>query len=481
MKRLVVIGGGISGIAAAYWASQSGFEIILLEASDRLGGVLSTIHDGPYLVESSADNFATMIPEALELSKLCGLESEMIQPESENRQAFVVRNGALHPIPLGFSLMQPTRLRSMLATRTLSWRGKLRLLGEYWVAKRDASEDESLESFVTRRLGKEAYENLVEPIVSGIFTADPKTLSMQATMRQFVEMERKHGGLIRGALAARKQDAAAIAKKASGARYDQFVAPAAGMSDWVQKLAMRLPTNSVRLQTPVESLHRTNNPSNPIAKPWEIQLGNGQPSIHADAVILATPAAVAARLLSTELPVASTLIAAIPYASSAVAAVIVNRSELSGRTDGFGVIVPKKEQRGCLAISYSSNKYPGRVPEDEILLRIFMGGALAPETVNLSDEQLLNIAEQELRDLLGWSGKTPNWARILRWRDAMPQYLVGHVQQMQRLNRELEQTPSLRLCGAAYDGVGIPQCVRGGKRAVESLRSHFADLDAQSS
>lgn len=480
MKRIVVIGGGISGIAAAYWAAASGFEVVLLEASDRLGGVLSTIHDGPYMVESSADNFATMIPDALELTKLCGLESEMIQPESENRQAFVVRGGELHPIPLGFSLMQPTRIRSMLATRTLSWSGKLRLLGEYWVKARESAADESLESFVTRRLGKEAYENLVEPIVSGIFTADPKTLSMQATMRQFVEMERKHGGLIRGALAARKQDAAAIAKKASGARYDQFVAPAKGMSDWIEKLAARLPSDCVRLQTLVESVHRPSGHSAADQGPWEIRLVGGQAAIGADAVILATPAPVTARLLSAELPVASNIVAAIPYASSAVAALIVKQSELSGRTDGFGVIVPKKEKRGCLAISYSSNKYPGRVPEGEILLRIFMGGALAPETVDLSDEQLLKIAEQELRDLLGWTGSSPNWARILRWRDAMPQYLVGHVQQMQQLSSELAQTPNLRLCGAAYDGVGIPQCVRGGKRAVEALRSHFEQLDSKS-
>ena len=470
MKRIAIIGGGISGLAAALTldGAAGDYRVTLIEASNRLGGVLETVREGPYLVERSADNFATLIPDALELSKDCGLESELIRPSSNNRQAFVLNRGRLLPIPAGFSLMQPTRVGSILATRTLSWAAKLRLLGEYWVPRRQSDEDESLESFSTRRLGREAYENLVEPIVSGIFTADPATLSMQATMPQFVEMERRSGGLIRGHLASRQQDAAAAARRASGARYDQFMAPRHGMSAWIAGLADRLPQDCIQLNTPVQSIAPEATAS---GDRWKVETADA--STIYDAVICASPAAVTARLLQASLPKPASLVAAIPYASSAVVAMIVNQSELSGRTDGFGLIVPRKEGRVCLAISFTSNKYPDRVGHDEILLRVFLGGALNPSIVDLDDARLTELAAQEVRDILGWRGKQPNWQAVIRWREAMPQYLVGHTQRMQQLAQSLENYPTLKLCGAAYAGVGIPQCVRGARRAARELIEHF--------
>lgn len=475
--RVAIIGGGVSGLAAAlHLAQDSSNEFTLYEAGDRLGGVLETIYDGPYLIERSADNLATLLPDAWQLCCEQGLQEELIPPVKDNRRAFVLNRGRILPIPAGFSLMQPTRIGSILTTRTLSWRAKLRLLGEFWVPSRDSQEDESLESFSVRRLGRETYANLVEPIVSGIFTADPSTLSMRATMPQFVEMERTAGGLIRGHLRARRQDAAAAARKASGARYDQFVAPRKGMSHLISELSQRLPAAALRLNTPVQRLQyapsvdphdRLDRSGARTSGRWTVDSHLGRQTY--DAVICATPVAVTAKLLSSVVPSALPWLNSVPYASSAVVAMVVSRADLHGRTDGFGLIVPRNAGRPTLAISYTSNKYPGRVPDDQILLRIFLGGALQPHTLDLSDEQLIELATTELRDILGWQGRVAKWQGVIRWRESMPQYLVGHVERMQQLEQALCDFPSLKLCGAGYSGVGIPQCVRSGRSAARQL------------
>lgn len=468
MKRVAIIGGGISGLAAAWWLNQASpsTELKLFEASHRVGGVIETLQDGPYLIEKAADNFATLIPDALELSQASGLEDQLIPPASKNRQALVLNRGRLYPIPAGFSLMQPTRVLSILATRTLSLRGKMRLLGEFFVPARQDSGDESLESFVTRRLGREAFESLVEPIVSGIFTANPATLSMQATMPQFLAMERNSGGLIRGHLSAKRKDAVAAARRASGARYNQFRAPTAGMSGWLNAIAAQLPADTIQLNSPIDSLTHIKD-----STAWRID-HNGQQQDF-EAVICATPAAVTSRLLAQELPEASQLVGSIPYASSVVVAMVVNKADIQGRLDAFGMIAPTRENRKALAISYTSNKYPGRTPDDEVLLRIFMGGAMRPEVMDLSDAELEACGVREVTELLRWTGSVPNWIRVIRWNNAMPQYLVGHCDRMQRLDELLTAQPTLRLCGAAYSGVGIPQCIKSGRKAAEAIAANL--------
>lgn len=469
MKDILIVGGGISGISAALELSQSpAVRIRLLESAQRLGGVLETVYTKDYLVERSADNFATLIPDARDLSEKCGLLPQLIQPNADGRQAFVVSQGKAYPIPAGFSLMQPTRAFSILVSRIMTWQGKFRLLGEYWVKPRPQqfqSDDESLESFATRRLGKEAFDKLVEPIVSGIFTADPRTLSMAATMPQFVQMERKYGGLIRGYLASKREDAAAAARRASGARYDQFMAPRDGMSAWIDGLAKHLPEGSVQLNSTVATLERTHDES---GIRWCVTSVDGR--VHqADGIVLATPAAITSKLLTPICPAAAKLVGDIPYASSAVVALVIERDQIRGRLDGFGLVVPSCEGRQALAISFTSNKYPGRTPQSQVLLRVFLGGALRGEVVDRSDEELQGLAEKEVREILRWSGQGLKWQAVIRWKNAMPQYLVGHVARMQQLDRLLEGQPTLGLCGAAYHGVGIPQCVRSGRQAAQKL------------
>ena len=466
LKRIAVIGGGISGLAATWQLSRAAnVETTLLEASDRVGGVLETIYDAGYLIERSADNFATLIPDALEFCRETGFESQLTRPQANDRRAFVLNRGRILPIPLGFSLMQPTRIDSMLLTGTLSLAGKLRLAQEIFIPRREGDADESLESFALRRLGREAYENLVEPIVSGIFTADPTTLSMQATMPQFVEMERLHGGLIRGQLRSRKTPAKQIAGRASGARYDQFMAPAAGMSHWVQHIVQSLPKGCVQLGCGVRGVQQvSHDPSQPR---WRLDTARGPMDF--DGLVISLPAARTAELLKVTCPALSLMVGSIQYASSAVAVMIVDKADLKRRIDGFGLIVPRKEGRRVLAISYSSNKYAGRAPENQLLLRLFLGGAMDPDLVDESDARLHEMADEELRAILGWTGRKPRWQSIVRWKNAMPQYFVGHIQRVAEMDRALSALPGLQLCGAAYRGVGIPQCIRDGRRAAKSL------------
>ncbi len=468
--RIAVIGGGISGISAAIYAREAMPEadVSLLEAGGRLGGVIETLNE-PYLIEKGADNFATLMPDALELSRLCGVDEQLIMPQERGRQAFVLSRGRLEPIPAGFSLMQPTRILSILTTRTLSFGGKLRLLREFLVPARKEDGDESLESFVTRRLGREAFENLVEPIVSGIFTADPSTLSMQATMPQFLEMERTSGGLIRGHLSAKRKDARAAARRASGARYDQFRAPKLGMNAWIEGLAGHLPATAVRLGSPVRRLQHMDESA------WKLTIDcNGQSHDEQfDAVICTAPARVASRLLESVDREAAESIGKIEYASSAVAAMIVRRADIGGRIDGFGMIVPSVAGRKTLAISYTSNKYPGRTPDELVLLRVFLGGAKDPTIMELEDAAIEEIAQHEVREILNWTGD-PEWISIVRWNKAMPQYTVGHVDRVNSIFRRLEQFPTLGLAGAAYRGVGIPQCVRSGRLAAEKVTAYLA-------
>ncbi|MEM7557508.1 MAG: protoporphyrinogen oxidase [Planctomycetota bacterium] len=470
---MAIIGGGISGLAAALELTKAQYDcqFTLFESRARVGGVLETDREGAYLIERSADNFATLHPAALELTREFADVDGLLQPEPENRLAQVLHRERIEPVPAGFSLMQPTKLSSILSTGTLSPAGKLRLLYEYLVPRRIEEQDESLESFATRRLGKEAFTNLVEPIVAGIFTADPAKLSMRAALPQFVEMERKHGGLIRASLAAKKSNAAELAKKASGARYEQFRAPRFGMSDWVGQLGQKLPNESLRLNCKVDSINQS---TDGYLIKYQSVAGttvNATHKIeHFDSIVLGTPASATARLLRPLQPAASEEIAGIHYASSVVVAMVVHRDELLGNVNAFGLIVPSREGRAVLAISYSSNKYAGRVPKNELLLRMFFGGAMNPEFCELDDEAVLRAARQELTEVLRWRGKVPKMESVIRWPNAMPQYELGHVERVKRVRNLLKtDCPQIGLCGAAYTGVGIPQCVQSGRQAARSL------------
>lgn len=475
MARIAIVGAGISGLSCAWHLGKQlpDARIDVLESSHRVGGVIQTHYDAPLLVEMGADNLASLIPDGVNLIKEMGLRDEFISPNPEHRFAQVVRAGRIYPIPNGFSLMQPTKMGAILTSPILSTAGKLRVLGEFFIRKRNDPADESVESFAVRRLGRECFDRLVEPIVGGIFTARAETLSMNASMPQFVAMEQQSGGLIRGAISKRKSEAKSddSARKANGARYDQFLAPKQGMSWWMNQIASQL-TAPVLHGINVESVTRDENGK------WRIRCGDDaiNDSVY-DAICLTTPSWVSSKIIRSCNSLAADHLDRIPYASSAVAVLAIRKAEINPKAMCFGIVIPKTENRNTLAISLTSEKYPGRCPDDTVLARVFMGGAVRPELVLKSDAELLEIATREVQDLLGVSSK-PSWQKLVRWDQAMPQYLTGHLDRVKRIRELLGETPNLHVIGSAFDGVGIPQCIRLARTTAESMAAAIKTLMA---
>jgi oxygen-dependent protoporphyrinogen oxidase len=470
-RRIAVVGGGIAGLAAAHRVGElePAAEVTLFEASDRLGGVLRSDRRDGWLIERSADMFTTREPWALDLCRRIGIADELIETDARFRRAFVARRGRLVPVPEGFTLMSPAKVWPILTTPLLSPLGKLRLAGEYFVRCKQDSSDESLESFVVRRFGREAFDRLIQPLIGGIYTADPARLSMQATLPQFVALERQHGSLIRGM---RRKPAemtgkgAAVEGQGSGARYGQFVAPQGGMQRLVDALAGQLPAGTVRLQACVDRIERVAH--NGAEAVWQVSVcGHPQPDPF-DALILAAPAPQCTRLLAFVNHELAALVGQIPYAGCSVAVLGVRRDQIAHPLDGFGFVVPAIEKRRILAGSMASVKFPGRAPEGHVLLRVFVGGALQPALAELPDDETRSLVLAELGDLMGLSGQ-PEFCEIARWLGAMPQYHIGHLSLVEAIEQRTAAIPGLALAGNAYRGVGIPQCIKSGEAAAERI------------
>ena len=474
-KRAVVIGGGITGLTACYRLMQQAqagglpLDVALLEASDRLGGVIATRHEacpGPrsgdgLLLEEGPDCFLTTKPWGVELCDELGLNAELIGTTTEYRQSFIVRHGKLVPVPQGFYLMAPGSLWPFATTLAFSWPGKLRMALDLVLPRRTSEADESLADFVTRRLGREALERMAQPMIGGIYPADPHHLSMQATMPQFQEMERHHRSLIL-ALRHRQRQASTQQPGISGARYGLFASFRHGMQTLVDALADRLPAAAVRLQTSVRSIRH-----NPESQRWIVSPQDG-PDFEADALCLALTAPQAAHLLTDVDPELAAGLHDIPYASSAVVTLACNRADIAHPLNGMGFVVPAVEQRNLIACSFSSVKFAGRAPDDKVLLRAFVGGALQQEQALWPDAKLQDAVLQDLRQLLGLTGQ-PALCYVSRHPSAMPQYHVGHLERIKRVEAAAQRWPGLALAGNAYHGVGVPDCIRSGDGAARGL------------
>ena len=462
-RRIAVIGGGISGLAAALRLVElaPSARVTIFEASNRVGGVLDTIRRDGYLIERSADMFTTKDPWALDLCRRVGLEDQLLNTNEAFRRAFVVHRGKLVPVPEGFTLMSPARMLPVLKTPLLSWRGKARLAWERCVPMRRDNSDESLQDFATRRLGREVYDRLVQPLIGGIYTADPTKLSMQAAMPEFVAMEKEFGNLTRGV----REKATKTKSEGTGARYGMFLGLRDGMSSLVDAVVRHLPDGCLQLNSAVQSVRRHGNY-------WQVEVAKtSQTSAirtrhEFDALILATRAPHAAALLrEVDVRLADEL-ASIQYASAAVPILGYRRNQIIHPLDGFGFVVPIVEKRQILSGSFTSVKFPGRAPDDRVLFRVFIGGACQDELVRLSDSELYKIAQRELAELLGIHGE-PQVRELVRWNHAMPQYHLGHLDRTAKIEQIVSNLPAFALAGNAYRGVGIPCCVRSGELAAE--------------
>ncbi len=465
-RRVAILGGGITGLAAALRLHDAPAEIDwhLFEASPRLGGVLETVEIDGYRLELSADNFITRDPWATDLCKRVGLEDELLATDPARRRALVVTRGKIRRVPEGFVLMSPQKAWPVLASPILSAAGKARLAAEALIPTRRDDADESVASFVRRRLGREAFERLVQPLVAGIYTADPERLSMKATMAQFVRQEQEHGSLTRAALAKRSQPTGEQSE--SGARYGLFVAPRLGMQQLVEATAGCLPADRLHTGTRIDRVERTE------AGQWRLTPATNSCEAAFDELIVTLPSRHAAEVLA---PVDSTLsdkLGQIEYAGCSVVCFGVKASQVARPVSGFGFVVPAVEGRRLIAASFSSYKFPGRAPDDHLLIRVFVGGALQPELGELDDDRLIQIAREEMADLVGLSGEL-DFARVARWPQRMPQYHVGHLDLVEAIEQRAAEI-GVELAGAAYRGVGVPQCIHSGQQAADRVIERLA-------
>jgi len=466
-RRIAVIGGGITGLSAAHRLRELLPEanVTLFERSNRLGGILHTVERDGYLIERSADMFTTRESWALDLCKRIGLEDELINTDPRYRRAFVVHRGKLVAVPEGFTLMSPAKVWPVLSTPLLSPLGKLRLASEYFIRGKRDDQDESLTSFALRRFGKEAFERLIQPLIGGIYTADPDKLSMQATLKQFVEYEREYGSLIRAMRSTQAKKKGKTDSNSSGARYGQFLAPRLGMSQLINAIAAQLPADSIRLNAVVERIEKA--PAGSHAH-WCIFLADSPAPLPFDDLVVAAPAYACPALLERIAPQLAALVKQIPHAGCSVAVLGYSREQIKHPLNGFGFVAPRIEQRMIIAGSMASVKFEGRAPNGKVLLRVFVGGALQPELNQLDDAAIEKLVRSELQQLIGASGE-PDFCQINRWLGVMPQYHVGHLDLVGQIEAATSPLPHFALAGNAYYGVGIPFCVRSGELAAERI------------
>lgn len=454
-RRILIIGGGISGLSAAYYLQQQiaaqalDARYTVLEASGRWGGKVMTGQvDGfsgvPFLVEAGPDSFLIQKPWALQLARELGLSDRLLPTNDQMRQTYVLHRGRPVRLPDGLFMIVPTRFLPFALSPLISLPGKLRMALDLFIPPKRDDRDETLADFVRRRLGNEALDTIAEPLMSGIYSAEADKQSILATFPRFRQLEREHGSLIRGMLASRRQNAqgGADAKKSS-----PFMSLAGGTQELIDALVPRL-TGDLRLDTAVGSIE-------PQSGGYLVTTSAGE-TLHADAVILTAPAYVSAKLVRAFAPSAADKLASIRYVTTGTISLAYRTSDIARPLGGFGLVVPKGEKRPINAITISSSKFAHRGPDGYALLRVFFGGSRTPQTLALDDSQLLDVVRRELQSILGIEA-APLFHRIYRWPQGNPQYDVDHLDRVAAIEAELPS--GLYVTGSAYRGVGLPDCV----------------------
>lgn len=466
MNRIVVVGGGIAGLSAAYYAQKNipDTHVTLIESASQWGGKITTdrvsFGDGAdaFIIEGGPDTFLASKPWGVALCKELGLDERLHGTNQNKKNTYVLNKGRLLPLPEGLAMMIPSDVPSILRSRLITWFGKARMGFDFLQPARCLNGDESLGAFVSRRLGREAYENLIEPLMSGIYAGDGDQLSLASTFPYLRDLEIKHGSLARGAIEMRKK-MNANGQKIQGSR-SAFLTPTTGLAEIVEALVERLKSKvDLRLNTRVTSITR-----NLERGTWNVILD--AETLDADGVILATPAYVSGRLLASFAPELGSTLQSIPYASTATVSLAYRLSDVPRDLDGYGYVIPRREGRKALACTWTSTKFPHRAPEGYALIRVFIGRA--GQDIPWDEGELLDVAKEELKLTLGITAE-PLISRVFLWDKAMPQYNLGHPEILKRLDAALERHSGLALAGNGYRGIGIPDCIHSGEVAVERV------------
>ncbi|HLY18265.1 MAG TPA: protoporphyrinogen oxidase [Bryobacteraceae bacterium] len=452
-SSVAIIGGGISGLSAAYYLAKSGVPCTLLEARPRLGGVIQTEHVEGCVIEGGPDSFLSMKPAAMELIRELGLSEDVIGSNDHLRITYVWKGGRLVPLPDGLQLMVPTKLVPLLTTRLLSWPTKLRMGMELFHPPGRHPEDQSVAEFVTSHYGSEAVDYLAEPLLSGIYGGSPAALSITSVLPRFVELEARYGSLTRGVLAELK------ANKAQSRKLPLFRTLKSGLGQLVSAIAARVEQDATILHRRAIAVERTGGG-------FRIRLDDG--SLECAQLVLASEAHNAAPLVRNLDGRLTDLLAGIPYSSSMTVALGFPDSAFPRPLAGFGFLVPKRERRRLVACTWVGTKFSHRVPAGTTVLRCFLGGMDDGGILAESDDDIIAGVVRELHEIVKFDA-APAFSRIFRWPRSMAQYTVGHPRRLAEIEARAAAIPGLHLAGNAYTGIGIPDCVRMAKQAAESI------------
>lgn len=455
---VLIVGGGITGLAAAHRLAEAGnTRWSLLERASRLGGKIMTERLDGFVIEGGPDCFLGSKPGGLELCRALGIEDRLTGTSPAYRRMYVRRNGRLHELPPGITGLVPWRLRPLLTTSILSARGRVRAAMELLVPRRRDGAEESIAEFVSRRFGWETYHWLVEPLLSGIYAGDGRKLSLSATFPRLCDIERTHGSLIRGMRAARRRR---IPHRTTNGPLEGpgFLTLPGGMGELVAAVEQDLPAHLMRRGIAVERLR-------PASRGFEATLSDGS-EIESRTVILAVPAYVTADLVEPFNPGLARTLHEIPFVSTATVSVSLHVGDVPQLFEGHGFVSPRAAGGPVVACTWTSNKFPHRVPDDNVLIRYFLGRAGDESVVQASDEEIRHVVRAELERLYGITVEPKRWC-IYRWPQGIPQYTLGHGNRLARIEAAAAQHPRLLLAGASYHGVGIPDCIVSGRGAAD--------------
>jgi protoporphyrinogen/coproporphyrinogen III oxidase len=480
MKRIIIIGGGVAGLGAAYKIARAAteghdVEFVLLEKDPRLGGKIQTeivrdASEDKFIVDGGPDCFLTEKPACHRIAKLTGIFEDELPTDESRKGTWILSRGKLHPMPDGIFMFAPTKFLPFATTGLFSWPGKIRMAMDLFIPPKKVApgefNDETLESFVVRRMGRECLDRLAEPLVGGVHASDPTKMSLAATFPRLLEMEQNHGSLMKGFLAARRKVEEMRRKyppKPGQKPRTFFTSFVHGMQEFTDRMADAAGRDRMRMGVPVSSLQRTSEDD------WRALLSDGS-SVNGNAVIIATESWAAEPLIRPHDQDIAEALAGIPTSSSATISIAFDENEVGFNLNAFGVLCPLVEGRALMAATYSSTKWPGRAPAGKVLLRGFVGGPHNQEIVKRPDEELVQTVLAEFRDLLGLNPfAKPLFSRVFRWSRGMPQYTVGHLNRVELIEDRSAQISGLALAGGCYRGVGVPNCIESGERAVSKI------------
>lgn len=466
-RNIVIIGGGLTGLSTAFYIKKNyqnkGItpNITIVEASNRLGGKIESLHKDGFVIEKGPDSFLARKTAMIELAKELEIDHELVSMNPNAKKTYIVKDKKLHPMPAGLILGIPTQLSAFLSTGLISWPGKLRAMMDFVLPRKKSTEDESLGAFISRRLGPEVLQNLTEPLLAGIYAGDTHHLSLKATFPQFGVMEQQYGSLIKGMSSGKKTPTPM--ETHTGTKRSMFLTFRQGLQSLIHALIHDLADTTVKLETKATAIHE-------LESGYQVETDQGE-MLSADDVVITTPAFAASSLLNPYIDV--TVLDQINYVSVANVVLAFDKSDLQGLFDGSGFLVPRKEGLDITACTWTGVKWLHTSPEDKMLLRCYIGRSGQEQNVFLPDDELTALVRRDLKALMNITAE-PLFTEITRLPESMPQYPVGHVEKTAQLRAQLSaRLPHIHITGAAFDGVGLPDCIRQGKELAEQMANQL--------